>query len=123
MTEKAVGYVLLAIGILIILIAAFNVIMVFTGRAEAIQLFQFEGIGISASELLGGGELPVGNQQIELVSADLLNNTANVFAHLFLMGFISTVGYKIASLGTMMVRPIIVKVKEANAPQQTPKQS
>ena len=132
MTERVVGYVLLAVGIVIILATAASVIMVFTGSAEPIQIFNFEGIGLNASDLFGGDMSPeqaaalrqmTEGQQMELISPEILNETSNLFAHLFLMGFISTVGFKLASLGTMMVRPIVVKVKEANANQQTPKQT
>ena len=131
MTDRVIGYVLLVSGILIILASALSVITVFTGRAEPIQIFQFGSIGLNASDLIGG-DLPqeqvaiakqmTEGQKMELISADLINDTSNVLAHLFLMGFISTVGFKIASLGTMMVRPIVVKLKEANAPQQVQRQ-
>lgn len=121
MSEKVVGYVLLAVGILIIAITAINIISVFTGNVEPVQLFNFEGIGINTKELVGDA-MPVANQELDLISPDMLNDTSNLFAHIFLMGFISTVGFKIASLGTMLVRPIVVKVKEANAPEK-PQQS
>ena len=120
MPEKAIGYTLLSVGILTILFTAFSVIQVFTGNAEPVQIFTFEGIGLSASELTGGA-IPA-NEQIDLISPELINDTSNLFAHIFLMGFISTVGFKLASLGTMMVRPIVVKVHEAHAPE-TPKQA
>lgn len=122
MTERVVGYILLGTGILVILASALSVIMVFTGRTEPIQIFNFEGIELNARDLIGG-DLPaeqaalarqmVEGQKMELISPEILNDTSNLFAHLFLMGFISTVGYKVASLGTMMVRPIVVKLKEA----------
>lgn len=111
MSEKVIGYILLSVGILLILFTAFNIISVFTGSAKPVQMFNFEGIGVNTSDL-----------DLDLVSPDLINQTSNLFAHIFLMGFISTVGFKLASLGTMLVRPIVVKVKEANAPQ-TPKQA
>jgi len=38
----------------------------------------------------------------------------NSFAHLVLMMFIGSIGFKISSLGTMLVRPVIVKLKAKN---------
>lgn len=132
MSERVVGYLLLAVGILVIIISAISVILVFTGRTEPVQIFNFEGIGLNASDLVGG-DLPAEQaaairqmtegQQMELISPDIINDTSNLFAHLFLMGFISTVGFKLASLGTMMVRPIVVKVQEASSTKTEPAQS
>jgi len=75
--------------------------------------------------MLGTGEGMTAEQQIalnqqkaqiapqELISSDLLNESSNLAAHLFLMGFMASIGYKIGSLGIQMLRPIVVKVREA----------
>lgn len=119
MSEKVVGYSLIAFGLLAILLPALSVILVFTGNSEPVRVFSFEGIGINANDLVGG-QLPT-NQQIELISPNILNDTSNLIAHLFLMGFISTIGFRIATLGTMLVRPIVVKLKEASSEREAKK--
>jgi hypothetical protein len=51
------------------------------------------------------------SQKMEIISAEMINTPLNFYAHLFFMGFLATIGYKIASLGVMLVRPLIVKVR------------
>lgn len=110
MTEKIIGYSLLAIGILIIVFSALNIVFVFTGKALPVQLFNFPAISLDMGQSLG---LPkaVGVQPTELISANILNQTSNLFIHLFLMGFLVSVGQKLASLGVELLRPVIIKIK------------
>jgi len=119
MTEKIVGYILLVFGILIIVISATSVVMVFTRKAPAVKLFQFKGLSMDlGSALTAGlpaeltGSLKPTSAPTELVPPEMVNDTANVAAHLFLMGFLASIGQKIASLGVQLVRPIEVKLKE-----------
>lgn len=51
------------------------------------------------------------NLEQEFISSDMINKPLNLLAHLMLMGFISNIGYKFASLGINFVRPIVVKLK------------
>ncbi len=125
MSEKVIGYILLTIGFLVLIFSAFNVYQVFTGQIKPVQLFNFEGISLNLGNMLGTGEGMTAEQQIalnqqkaqiapqELISSDLLNESSNLAAHLFLMGFMASIGYKIGSLGIQMLRPIVVKVREA----------
>ena len=120
MTEKASGFVLLIVGILIIIVAAFSVFSVFSGKTEPVNLFSFSAISLDASNLIGSDAPPEAREalkasgqapKLELIPADILNKTSNTMAHLLLMGFIASVGYKIGSLGAMLARPIVVKLK------------
>jgi len=125
MSEKVIGYILLTIGFLVLIFSAFNVYQVFTGQIKPVQLFNFEGISLNLGNMLGTGEGMTAEQQIalnqqkaqiapqELISSDLLNESSNLAALLFLMGFMASIGYKIGSLGIQMLRPIVVKVREA----------
>ena len=103
MTEKIVGYTLLGIGILGIIFTAGSVFMVFTGKILPIQLFNLPAITFS---------LAPGTKPVELMTADAINQTSNIAAHLFLMGFLAGAGQKLASLGVQLVRPIVIKAKE-----------
>lgn len=110
MSEKISGYTLLISGIAIILFCAFNVVFVFTGRAQPIQLFNFPAMSLDLGSSLG---LPTATKPTEMISAAMLNQTSNIAAHLFLMGFLASIGEKLASLGVQLVRPIVVKSKES----------
>lgn len=103
MSEKVIGYALLIVGVIVIVFAAVSVVTVFTGHAQPVQLFNFSAMSIA---------LAPGAKPVELFSARDLNQTANITAQLFLMGFIAGIGEKLASLGVQLVRPIVVKAKE-----------
>ena len=124
MTEKTTGYILLVIGVLIMLSAAFSIIFVFTKRTPPVQLFNYKGISIDPAQFapetpglssipgMQGLNLPqksTSPKPMEIISGDMLNTSANIFAHVALMGFLLTLGFNLASLGTNLLRPIIVK--------------
>ena len=108
--EKIIGYLFLVAGIGIIAYSAFNVISVFKGKAQPFDLFSFDSIGFDFSNLVSGPVPSDANLKQELVEKDLLNKPFNLFAHLLLMGFVTSAGFKIAQIGTMLVRSIKVKV-------------
>lgn len=111
MNEKVTGYVLLAVGILIILLSAFNIYLIFVGQTKPVQIFNFPPISLDLTSSLGlpttGGKAA----PTELASATMLNDTSNFFAHLFILGFFLNVGSKIGSLGIELLRPVVVKLK------------
>ena len=118
-SDRIIGYILFIAGILLILYSAFNVYKVFTKGFEPVRLFEFQGIGLDAGSLIGSDLSPEqkallnqsGSQtKLEIVPASLINQTSNVLAHLLLMGFVASVGYKIANLGILMLRPVFVKL-------------
>lgn len=120
MTEKIVGYALLVAGILVIVWSTFSAFQVFTRQAAPVEVFRFSGISMDITKALSQG-LPkeliqsgytLPPQQQEIISADLINQPINFFTYLFFMGFIGSVGVKIAGLGIQLVRPIIVKIPE-----------
>ena len=89
----------------------FNVYQVFKGQSLPYNLFSFKPIAIDLSKFVEGSPKNANITQ-ELISSDLLNKPMNLVAHVVLMGFIVSAGFKIASLGAMLVRTIKVKVKE-----------
>ncbi len=129
MTERMTGYTLLISGVLIILFSFFSVISVFTKRTPPVQLFNMKGITLDSSALapqMDFGSIPgMNNTQttpakpIELFPSEDLNTSANIFAHLMFMGFLLSVGAKIASLGTDLLRPIVIKSSQKTVPLQT----
>lgn len=121
MTERVTGFILLTVGILIILFSAFGVYNVFSGRQKPFPLFNMPGISIDASSIVGSdlppgasSSLKPGGSKIELVQAQVLNDSSNILAYLFFMGFVASIGYKIGALGAMLARPVVVKLKTPN---------
>ena len=115
-TEKIIGYFLMLVGVITILLATISVFQTFTGQTNPITPFNFDAISMDMSKLVDQA-LAGANLKQELISSDLLNHPMNLIAHLLLMGFIVAVGYKIASLGVMLVRPIKVKLREEKQTQ------
>lgn len=119
MTEKAIGYILLTIGLIIIIFSTLSVVNVLTGKTEPIKLFEFTGITFDPTASLSKNlpfdtskVLKKNNNNIELIPKDMINRTSNIGAHILLMGFLISVGFKISSLGIMLIRPIVVKLKQ-----------
>ena len=122
MTEKVIGYFFVFLGVGVIFFATFNIYSVFTKKARPVDVFSFPPIALDLSqaatvslpqELVEAGveiETPPSQKQ-EIIPSTMLNQTSNLVAHLVLMGFIVNVGFKVAMLGTQMVRPVIVKVR------------
>jgi hypothetical protein len=116
MTEKIIGYILLALGIIIILSAGVSVFSVLTRSSKPIQFIPAAAVTSEASvpktQTIQGVEvqMPSINEMVG-ISADSLVFITNLTIHLFLMGFIVNVGFKVASLGVQLVRPIIVDLK------------
>lgn len=121
MSEKLVGYLLLAIGIVVILYSAISVYSVFTGQAEPFALFHFPALTIhpAASSGFEKTALPIAIPSMELIPASMVNQIANLAAYTMLMSFVSTIGYKIASLGIQLLRPIKLNPQPSDAHPKT----
>lgn len=124
MSEKVIGYILLAAGILLITLTIFSMYNVFTKKSKPVELFNLGGISLDLSQMSGGDLSPAQREQLtksnlqtktEIVKEDLINTPLNYGAHLMLMSFIAGAGFKIAKLGAMFLRPIKVKLKSQEA--------
>ena len=120
MTEKVTGYSLIALGLVIIFLSLISTWSVFSGKGQAPQIFDFKGIGLDLTQLVGGDLPPeqtqllrksVGENKTELISGDVLSKPLNLAAYLLFMGFVASVGTKIAGIGTQLLRPIKVDLK------------
>ncbi len=123
MTEKASGYFLIFAGIVIIVFSALSVVKVFSAKAKPVALFNFPSISLDAGSLVGGDLSPQEREalkasgqvpKLEIIPGDVLNQTSNLIAHLLLMGFIASIGYKIGSLGVLLARPVVVRLKASS---------
>lgn len=127
MNERVTGYILLIAGLLIMFGALIQVLLVFTGRIAPFAVFSIEAPKLSLSAFMpqlptGSLSLPTSgtNDQLELLPSADFNKMLNMSVTLFLMGFVLSFGYKIASLGVMMLRPISVKVSGKPETPQNP---
>ena len=117
MSEKIVGYILIILGIGVIIYSAFDVYLVFTGKKTAITPFKLAGVSLDLGGFVGGAEqqqeLKTSGATLksELLAPEVLNQPLNLTAHLLLAGFMASIGYKLSSLGVMLVRPIKVNLK------------
>ena len=125
MTERIIGYTLLGIGIIMIVITTLQIFSVFTGKATPIDVFKAETKQTTQTtttsdllekiqqgdftELLNSGSGSISGMGI--IDPEALYKMLNITVYYFLMMFLLNVGFKIASLGVQMVRPIKVEVK------------
>jgi len=100
--EKIVGYVLLAIGVIVIFFSIYQMWVVFTGGSPPPELFNFSDVSVPAAQ----------GQNILLMSGQELSKLAALAFWYILMFFILWAGGKIASLGVDLLREIRVEIKE-----------
>jgi hypothetical protein len=126
MSEKVVGYLLIALGIMAMIFPLVSVYRVATGSARPVELFNFPGLTLDLSQMAAPDTQDLDPEQqallqqnreslkTELVSGEVLSQPLNFIAHLLFMGFIVNLGYKISLIGVNLVRPIKVNLKTAN---------
>lgn len=102
MSEKITGYLLLLIGVGVILVAFLNAYGIFSGTLQPVQFLNFANVGF---------DLGTGIKQ-ELLSGKDLSTSTNFFLHIIVLGFFVNVGFKLATLGTQLLRPIKIEVKD-----------
>lgn len=118
MSDKMIGYILLLVGIGIILFSAIDVFMIFIKVKQPVQFFSFSGLSMDFSRFLPEELSQLnqirGNTQMtqEIIPADMINVTSNIFIHLIFMGFFASIGMRIANIRTYLIRTISVNVKE-----------
>ena len=121
MSEKVTGYSLIALGILMMLLSLFFAWRVFSGKVVAPQIFKFQGVGVDLGQALSGSLPPEaqlftrgGGAKTELLSGDVISAPLNLTSYLLFMGFVATIGGKIASVGAQLVRTIKVDLKQSS---------
>ncbi|MBP9691437.1 hypothetical protein KBD81_05150 [Candidatus Woesebacteria bacterium] len=129
MIEKAIGYSLLTIGILLMIFAVIQIIFVFTGKSEPAQVFSYkepEKVQVidtpidqeallrqlksgGLSGLMGSGV--AGDLSGFGIDPEMINKTINLTIYYFIMQFLMGFGFKLSTLGVQMLRPLTVVVK------------
>lgn len=105
MENKIIGYLLVVIGVFIMFLTAYFVFNVFTKKVNPINV-------VSESSLFMPTNIDKGSV-VGLMNIDMkeIANLANISFSLVLGGFLLNVGFKLASLGVMLARPIVVDIK------------
>ena len=106
-SDKAVGYILLLIGLGIIFFAIFSAFSVFNGSKTPPQLFNI----VKSSEpiTVGGMQIP----GMEFIPTAYLNQSGNLTFFMLFMFFLLSAGGRIASIGISML-----SIKKPNPPSQ-----
>jgi len=122
--DKTIGYVLLAVGLLMIVASVFLIISVLTGRSRPPQVLEVEAPSIQLPNLGSSIEIPEqlkeqgfslgqsgaqgANQKI--IPDEVFNFYINAGVFYLLMMFIASAGSKIATIGTHLVKEVKIKV-------------
>lgn len=110
MDNKIVGYVLLVIGILLIIITVINVFLVFTGSKKPYQfLNENASLAQFSMDIPETGGVPMNAVPITINNNAQITKIINLVLYIIFAGFFAGIGYKLAMIGTNLVRPIIVK--------------
>lgn len=109
--HKILGWLLFAAGLVLLALSFVSVYQVFTGKVEPYPIFKFQSVTLDLSKLSDADNLAKEDLKQELINSEMFNKPMNMGAHLILFGFLASIGFKIASLGIMLVRPINVKLK------------
>lgn len=124
-TNKVLGYVLLACGVLMIFAALFLIWGVLSGRTKAPVVFNIEAPAIDVPGSQSTLELPeslkqagvtlnqpaASGQKMKIIPDSLYNDSLNIGVYYLLMMFLASSGAKIAGIGTNLLKDFKVKVK------------
>lgn len=115
MENKIIGYLLVAVGVLVIFLTAFSVYNVFVNKTAPINIVSEETLFGQKSD--GPSALDALN-----ISPSSLSYLANLSFHLLFAGFLINVGFRLGSLGTMLARPIVVDLQAKGLPKKEPQE-
>ena len=125
-SDKALGYVLLLGGLIIIVVSTYSGYRVLTGKSDPVRIFDVEAPTINLGgqgnlELPEGFQLPEGfslpqsssaGTSIKIFPDEVFNRLLNSGFYFLAMSFVASSGAKIASIGVQLVKEIKVNVRE-----------
>ncbi len=106
-SDKAIGYILLIIGLVIISFAIFSALSVFNGSKAPPQLLNV--VKSSDPITVGGMQIP----GMEIIPTAYLNQSGNLTFFMLFMFFLVSAGGRISSIGISMI-----SIKKPNPPSQ-----
>lgn len=130
MAEKTTGYILLTIGLLLMTFATIQIVLVFTGRAKPMEIFNYDSTAdptnsFDPQALMQQFQNPDGQTStipssfpnVQLIDPKALNDILNLAVYFVIMQFLLSMGFKLASLGIQLLRPIVVQMKNRTLEQ------
>jgi len=116
MTEKIVGYLLVFVGVLTIVASSFNAFNILTKKTNPINFVTNEVVNsfVGEQNIQNSASL----NQILNFDNETITFITNLGIHIILLSFILKAGFHLASLGTMLVRPIVVDLNAKNLPKK-----
>jgi hypothetical protein len=115
----------LTLGVLTIVLSGFNLYQVVSRQAKPIE---FISSSVSSAKTAPKTQIVQGVEVAMPSVTDLVGITpealiflTNLSVHILLVGFVVNIGYKIALIGTYLVRPIVVDLRAKGLSQLTPK--
>ncbi len=106
MIEKIIGYILIFFGVAAIVLSGLNAFNILTRKSSPIEFVTKDIVStISPSENLNN---QVSLNQLLNIDNETITLIINIGIHLLILSFVMKAGFHLASLGTMLVRPIIV---------------
>jgi len=106
MIEKVIGYILLFFGVIAIILSGLNAFNILTRKSNPIEFINKEIVSTITPNELSKNQVSL-NQMLN-IDNDTITLIGNIGIHLLILGFIMKAGFHLASLGTMLVRPIVV---------------
>lgn len=113
MTEKQTGNTLLIGGIIVMILAVGIIILLFTGRINPIPLLNIPAPTLNTGSLVPNvpGLPKAQGQDIVIIPTKDFNHMLNLGIQFLFMTFIMSFGFKLADLGTKLLRPIKIQEK------------
>lgn len=99
-----IGYVLLAIGLILIFLTVFQSYNIFTDKTEAPVVFKAESFGQNNSADQGSLQQQIQQQVRGLLPADAIAKVLNLFSWTLLAFILMLAGGKVAGLGIKMLK-------------------
>lgn len=101
--EKIIGYILLALGVILIVFAIVQMFAVYSGGSSPPNLVTLSDLSLSTDQA---------GASVTLLKGEQLSQLPNLFFWFVLMSFLMFAGGKIASLGVTMVKDVKVEIRE-----------
>jgi len=107
MTNKILGYVLLAVGVLMIIIPIINTYNIFTGKAMPAQVFT-RPPSLQVKDNISVTDIPgqIQNALVKALPVDFINNSLNLVTWLLLGWILVYGGGKVADIGIKLLKEV-----------------
>ncbi|MCX6721412.1 MAG: hypothetical protein NT026_02315 [Candidatus Staskawiczbacteria bacterium] len=103
-TNKIIGYVSLAVGLLLIILPLWQTYSIFTGKSVPAQVFM-RPIALQVNDKVSALDIPgqIQNALIRVIPIDFIDNTLNLATWLLLLYILIYGGGKIAEIGVKLL--------------------